>query len=107
VGRLRAVGEVEAGRAALDQAHLERLGYSLVFEWGLAKETLPLLAYTVERYPTSGQARRTLIEANVQLGNYAGAIEILNAVLRQNPSNAGARARLDEIRKLENEQRKK
>jgi len=45
-----------------------------------------------------------LIEANVKLGNYAAAIEILNAVLQQNPNNAGARARLDEIRKLENEQ---
>ncbi|HEY7334120.1 MAG TPA: tetratricopeptide repeat protein [Bryobacteraceae bacterium] len=106
IGRLRAVDEVEAGRAALDQAHLERLGFSLVFEWGLAKETLPLLAFTVERYPASGQARRTLIEAHVQVGNYAAAIEILNAVLRQNPNNAGARARLDEIRKLQNEQRK-
>ncbi len=101
--RLRAVDEAEAGRAALDQVHLERLGVSLVFEWGLAKETLPLLAFTVERYPASGQARRTLIEANVQLGNYAAAIEILNAVLQQNPNNAGARARLDEIRKLEND----
>jgi len=104
IGRLRAVGAVEAGRAALDQVHLERLGVSLVFEWGLAKATLPLLQFTVERYPASGQARRTLIEANVQLGNYAAAIEILNAVLQQNPNNAGARARLDEIRKLENGQ---
>ncbi len=106
IGRLRAVGEGEAGRAALDQVHLERLGVCLLYEWGLAKEALPLLAFTVARYPASGQARRTLIEANVQLGNYAAAIEILNAVLQQNPNNAGARARREEIRKLENEQRK-
>jgi hypothetical protein len=106
IGRLRAVDEVEAGRAALDQVHLERLAYSLLYEWGLAKETLPLLVFTVERYPASGQARRTLIEANVQLGNYAAAIEILNAVLQQNPNNPGARARRDEIRKIENERRK-
>ena len=106
IGRLRAVDEVEAGRAGLDQAHLERLGISLLYTWGLAKETLPLLRFTVERYPASGQARRTLIEANVQLGNYAAAIEILNAVLQQNPNNAGVRARLDGIRKLEQAQRK-
>ncbi len=106
VGRLRAVDAVEAGRAALDQVHLERLGVSLVFEWGLAKETLPLLAFTVEQYPASRQATRTLIEANVQLGNYAAAIKILTAVLQQNPNNLGARARLEEIRKLENELRK-
>jgi dienelactone hydrolase len=105
IRRLRAVNEVEAGRLALDQAHLERLGASLVFEWGLAKETLPLLAFTVEWYPGSSQARRTLIEANVQLENYAAAIEILTSVLQQNPNNASARARLDEIRKL-NEHRK-
>ena len=49
----------------------------MVFEWGLAKETLPLLTFTVARYPASGQARRTLIDANVQLRNYAAAIEIL------------------------------
>jgi hypothetical protein len=106
IGRLRAVDEVEAGRAALDQVHLERLGVSLIFTWGLAKETLPLLKYTVERYPASGQARRTLIEAYVQLGNYAAAVEILNAVLRQNPNNEGARWRLDQIRKLAKERRK-
>jgi hypothetical protein len=47
-----------------------------------------------------------LVDANVQLGNYAAAIEILSAVLQQNPNNPGARARLDEIRKLENERRK-
>ena len=106
IGRLRTVDEADAGRAALDQVHLERLGFSLLYTWGLAKETLPLLAFTVERYPASGQARRTLIEANVQLGNYAAAIEILNAALQQNPNNTGARALLDEIRKLEKEQRK-
>jgi dienelactone hydrolase len=106
VARLRAVGEGAARREALDQAHLERLGVSLLFEWGLAKEALPLLQFTVERYPASGQARRTLIEANVELGNYAAAIQILNAVLLRNPNNAGARARLEEVRKIENEQRK-
>jgi dienelactone hydrolase len=106
IRRLRAVDEVEAGRAALDQVHLERLAVSLIYTWGLAKETLPLLAFTVERYPASVQARIMLIETNVQLGNYAAAIEILNAVLQQNPNNPGARARLDEIRKLENERRK-
>jgi len=106
IGRLRAVGEVEAGRAALDQVHLERLAVSLLYTWGLAKETLPLLAFTVERYPASVQARIMLVETNVQLGNYAAAIEILNAVLQQNPNSPGARARLDEIRKLENERRK-
>ena len=105
-GRLRAVDEVEAGRAALDQVHLERLAVSLLYTWGLAKETLPLLAFTVERYPASVQARAMLVDANVQLGNYAAAIEILSAFLQQNPNNPGARARLDEIRKLENERRK-
>jgi hypothetical protein len=106
IGRLRAVDEVEAGRAALDQVHLERLAFSLLYTWGLAKETLPLLAFTVERYPASVQARMMLVNANVQLGNYTAAIEILSAVLQQNPNNPGARARLDEIRKLENERRK-
>jgi dienelactone hydrolase len=106
IGRFHAVDEVEAGRAALDQVHLERLAYSLLYTWGLAKETLPLLAFMVERSPASVQARAMLVDANVQLGNYAAAIEILSAVLQQNPNNPGARARLEEIRKLENERRK-
>ena len=106
VERLRAVDEVEAGRAALDQVHLERLAVSLLYTWGLAKETLPLLAFTVERYPASVQARAMLVDANVQLGNYAAAIEILSAFLQQNPNDPSTRARLDEIRKLENERRK-
>jgi hypothetical protein len=106
IGRLRAVDEADAGRAALDQVHLERLAFSLLYTWGLAKETLPLLAFTVERYPASVQGRSMLVDANVQLGNYTAAIEILNAVLQQNPNNLGARARLDEIHKLESERRK-
>jgi predicted Zn-dependent protease len=103
IGRLRAVDEADAGRAALDQVHLERLAFSLLYTWGLAKETLPLLAFTVERYPASVQGRSMLVDANVQLGNYTAAIEILSAVLQRNPNNPGVRARLDEIRKLENE----
>ena len=47
-----------------------------------------------------------LVDANVDLGNYAAAIEILNAVLQQYPNNPGVRARLDEITKLESERRK-
>jgi hypothetical protein len=47
-----------------------------------------------------------LVDANVQLGNYPAAIEILSAFLQQNPNASGARARLDEIRKLENDRRK-
>jgi len=106
IGRLRAVDEVDARRATLDQVHLERLAFSLLYTWGLAKETLPLLAFTRERYPASLQARAMLVDAKVQLGNYAAAIDILSALLQQNPNSPGVRARLDEIRKLENERRK-
>jgi dienelactone hydrolase len=106
IGRLRAVDETEAARAALDQVHLERLAFSLLYTWGLAKETLPLLAFTRERYPASAQVRAMLVDANVQIGNYAAAIDILSAFLQQNPNSPGVRARLEEIRKLESERRK-
>jgi pimeloyl-ACP methyl ester carboxylesterase len=95
-----------ANRAALDQTHLERLAVSLLYTWGLAKESVPLLAFTTERYPASVQAREMLVDAHVMLENYTAAIEILSAFVQQYPDNPGARARLDEVRKLQNERRK-
>lgn len=95
-----------ADRAALDQTHLERLAVSLLYTWGLVKESLPLLVFTTERYPASVQARATLVDAYVLLENYTAAIEILDEFIQQYPNNPGARARLDEVRKLQSERRK-
>jgi pimeloyl-ACP methyl ester carboxylesterase len=91
---------------ALDQTHLERLAVSLLYTWGLTKESLPLLAFTAERYPASVQAQAMLVDAYVLLENYPAAIEILSAFVQQHPDNPGARARLDEVRKLQDREHK-
>src|SRR5262249_9782826 len=61
----------------LDEAHLQRLAVSLLYTWGLAKEALPLLKYTADRYPSSAQAQGMLAEGYVLAEDYAAAIEVL------------------------------
>jgi pimeloyl-ACP methyl ester carboxylesterase len=102
VEKLRSTDAAGANRIGLDQAHLEWLAFSLVYTWGLAKESVPLLLYTAERYPASVQARAILVDCYVTLENYAAAIEILTKLIEQYPNDPGARARLEEVREMQN-----
>ena len=102
IERLRTADAAEMKRIGLDQTHLERLAVSLVYTWGLAKESVPLLLYTAERYPASVQTQRVLVDCYVTLENYSAAIEILTKFVEQYPNNPGARARLEQVRELQN-----
>jgi len=73
-----------------------------VYTWGLAKESVPLLVFAAERYPASVQAKAILADCYVTLENYPAAIEILTKFVEQYPNNPGARARLDQVRDLQN-----
>jgi dienelactone hydrolase len=99
IARLRASAQTEE---RLDQAHLERLAFSLLYNWGLAKEALPFLRYYAEHYPDSIQAQSRLVDGYVQLDDYVSAIGVLSKFLDQHPDRPGARARLEQLRALQN-----
>jgi cytochrome c-type biogenesis protein CcmH/NrfG len=92
--------------SALDQAHLERLAFSLLYTWGLAKETLPFLRHLAEHYPDSIQAQAMLADGYVQLEDYVSAIGVLSKFVDQHPDRPGARARLEQLRAFQNAPRK-
>jgi tetratricopeptide (TPR) repeat protein len=100
VEKLRATDAAELNRSGLDQAHLERLAVSLVYTWGLAKESVPLLLYTAERYPASA-APQILVDCYVALENYPAAIDILTKFIEQHPDNPRAKARLEQVRRMQ------
>jgi hypothetical protein len=61
---------------------------SLLYTWGLAKEALPFLRYTAERYPASVQAQAILADGYVLLENYPAAIDILSKFVAQHPATS-------------------
>ena len=106
VKRLRAADTAEVEPVGLDQAHLERLCVSLLYTWGLAKESLPFLLYVAERYPDSVQAQAAVVNAYVTLEKYPAAIGVLNEFLEQHPDNPGARASLKQVQELQSKRGK-
>jgi len=102
IARLRASDRIEDRPSALDQPHLERLAVSLLHTWGLAKEALPFLRYLAEQYPDSIQAQAMLADGYVQLEDYVSAIGVLSKFVDQHPDRPGARARLEQLRALQN-----
>jgi dienelactone hydrolase len=63
IERVRSVAAAEPGHVLLDEMHLLRLAFSLLYTWDLAKEAVPVLEFTVERYPSSEFARALLADA--------------------------------------------
>jgi hypothetical protein len=105
VEKLRMADEAGTQPVVLDQSHRLRLGYSLLYTWGLAKEALPFLRYTAERYPAAVPAQTILADGYVFIENYSAAIDILSKVVAQHPDNADVRARLEQVRALQNSPR--
>jgi hypothetical protein len=71
IGRLRAVHEVEAGRAALDQVHLERLAFSLLYKLCRVREV-------VFRYLTRLPPVNRLVGLEVRIHPFVGRRPLLN-----------------------------
>jgi hypothetical protein len=97
IGELRAVAEAEPKHFMLQQESLDRAIRSLLFTWGLGRETLPVIELLAERYPSPG-AQQYLVEGYVLAGDYPAAIEVLTRFVEQYPNAAPARARLDALR---------
>jgi dienelactone hydrolase len=97
IRELRALATVEPDHFMLQENNLSRLSVSLLFTWGLGRETVPLVEFMLERYPSPG-TQRLLAEAHILAEDYPAAIEILSRFVEQYPNAAGARAQLEALR---------
>jgi hypothetical protein len=99
IGKLRAVAATEPSHFMLQEENLDRAIASLLFTWGLARETIPVIEFLAERYP-SPRAEQYLVEGYVLAENHPAAIEVLTRFVERYPNAAAARARLEALRKL-------
>jgi hypothetical protein len=98
VAQLRASADADPNHAPLDEESFGRLAFSLLFTWGLAAETNPLLELIVERYPASANALVMLGEAHILVEDYPAAIDVYDRLLEQDPDSAWGKSRLEWLR---------
>jgi dienelactone hydrolase len=99
VRELRALAASAPDHSLLTESSLQRLCVSLLYTWNLAAQTLPLIEFSLELYPSSGGGRALLGDAQAQLENYPAAIAAYEDLLRQFPGDPGLEARLEWLRK--------
>jgi hypothetical protein len=98
IAKLRAVAAVEPRHFMLQQENLDRAIASLLFTWGLARETIPVIEFMGERYP-SPRAHGYLAEAYVLAGDTQAAIDALTRLGQQYPdAAAGVQRRIAALR---------
>jgi hypothetical protein len=95
---LRAVAAVEPNHFMLQQENLDRALASLLFTWGLGRETIPVIEFLGERYP-SPRALGYLAEAYILAGDTPAAIDVLTWFAEQYPQSAPVvQRRIEELR---------
>jgi hypothetical protein len=98
IGDLRAAAAAEPNHFMLQQNNLDRAVVSLLFTWGLARETIPVIEFMGERYP-SPRALGLLSQAHVIAGDTPAAIDDLTRLGQQFPNVAAeAQRQIDALR---------
>jgi hypothetical protein len=98
VAELRLLAASEPGHSMLTEFNLGRLCVSLLYTWDLAKQTLPLVEFALERYPSSINGLLLLADTQTILQNYPAAIAAYEQVLQQLPGEPSILARLEALR---------
>jgi hypothetical protein len=94
---LRAAEVGEPNHFMLQENSLDRAIASLLFTWGLARETIPVIELMGERYP-SPRAQGLLAEAHILAGDTPAAIAVLTRLGQQYPdAAANAQRRIDAL----------
>jgi hypothetical protein len=94
--RLLAAGEPE--HPILTEFNLGRLCISLLYTWNLPEQTLPLVEFGAELYPSSPRGKALLGETYAMLGNVPAAIAAYEEVLTLLPGNPEIAALLERLR---------
>lgn len=105
--RARGIGEARAlytrgkqaapGDTLFAEGTLNRLGYELLYAYGLTAEAIEVFRWNAESYPASFNVYDSLGEAYLASGNNDLAAANYRKSLSLNPQNAGARTVLDRI----------
>jgi len=98
VVELRTLAATATAHPMLSEFNLGRLCVSLLQTWELAEQTLPLVEYMLELYPTSVNGRVLLGEAQTALENYPAAIAVYEQLLTQFPGEPQITSRLEQLR---------
>jgi dienelactone hydrolase len=99
IAELRVLSATTPNHTLLTEFNLGRLCTSLLFTWNLAEQTLPLVEFVSELYPSSPNAKMMLGETQAALGNTAAAIAAYEQLLERLPGNPGVQSRLEELRR--------
>jgi hypothetical protein len=99
IAELRSLAANAPNHTLLSEFNLDRLCTSLLFTWNLAEQTLPLIEFMLELYPSSPDAKMMLGEAEAALGNTPAAIAAYEQLLDRFPGNPGILSRLEELRR--------
>jgi dienelactone hydrolase len=92
---VRELRRTEPSHILLNDHHLYRLGYSLLYSWGLSDESMQLAQLNVELNPTSLLATQILSMNHVHRGDWDRAVEAYRALLAMNPADDDARRALE------------
>jgi predicted Zn-dependent protease len=98
IAELRSLAATTPNHTLLTEFNLGRLCTSLLFTWNLAEQTLPLVEFMSELYPSSPNAKMMLGETQSVLGNTPAAIAAYEQLLERLPGNLGVQSRLEELR---------
>jgi hypothetical protein len=98
VVELRALAATTPPHPMLTEFNLGRLCVSLLQTWELPEQTLPLLEYMLELYPTSVNGKLLMAEAQAALENYPAAIALYEQLLAQFPAEPQITSRLAQLR---------
>jgi dienelactone hydrolase len=99
IAELRSLAAATPNHTLLTEFNLGRLCTSLLFTWNLAEQTLPLIEFMSELYPSSPNAKMMLGETKAALGNTPAAIAAYEQLLERFPGNPGVQSRLEELRR--------
>lgn len=98
VVELRTLAAATPAHPMLTEFNLGRLCVSLLQTWELAEQTLPLIEYMLELYPTSVNGKVLMAEAQTALANYPAAIALYEQLLTQFPGQPQITSRLEQLR---------
>jgi dienelactone hydrolase len=98
IAELRLLASSEPEHAMLTEFSLGRLCVSLLYTWNLPEQTLPLVEFGAELYPSSPAGQVMLGETYATLGNNPAAIAAYEEALKLLPGNPQITALIERLR---------
>lgn len=92
---VRALRDVEPSNILLNDWHLYRLTYTLLYRWGLSDEALSVSKLNMELNPSSTLAAQGLSMSYVDRGDHVAAVDVYRKLLEMNPDDDNVKRTLE------------